>query len=132
MTDLNAKPIQQEIAEFLPPRPERFHDLNGAKDFIRELRQKRASYRAIADLLSRHQFPISKTSVGDFCHAILGEPRRPAKPRPRKRPTINPMPAPPAVAPPTISPTGNFTPRVRGPRIAQVRMLHPQPTPKTP
>ena len=127
--------IHQEIAEYSPPRPERFKDLTGAKEFIRELRQKHASYRAIAELLTRHQFPIGKTCVSDFCHTILGEPLRPAKPRPRKRPLINPTPAlppvAPAVTPPTISPAGNFTPRVRGPRIARIRMLNPQ-TPSTP
>ena len=68
--------IHQEIAEYSLPRPKPFKDLSRAKDFIRELRQKHACYHAIADLLTRHQFPIGKTCVSDFCHTIQSSVRR--------------------------------------------------------
>jgi len=53
--------IRKAVAEFTPLRPQKFQDLIPAKDVIVELRQKRASYRSIADLLTQHCLPISKT-----------------------------------------------------------------------
>jgi hypothetical protein len=44
--------VRQAVADFTPRRPQRFQDLYAAKDVIAELRQKRASYRAIAELLT--------------------------------------------------------------------------------
>ena len=70
-------PWAQAVAEFTPRRPQRFQELAPAKDVIAELRQKRASYRAIAELLTQHCLPISKTAVAAFCHEVLGEIVRP-------------------------------------------------------
>jgi hypothetical protein len=125
---------RKAVTEFAPPRPERFRELSTAKDFITELRQKRASYRSIADLLTRHGLPIGKTAVAAFCHVVLGETFRSNKHRPRKRPPALNLsdneslsPATPSSIP---SATGNSSEnqqtRVRGPRIAQIRMLKPQ------
>jgi hypothetical protein len=122
------------VTEFAPPRSERFRELSAAKDFITELRQKRASYRSIADLLTRHGLPIGKTAVAAFCHVVLGETSRSNKHRVRKRPLISdsangqlPLPAtPPSVPPATGNGGENPQTRVRGPRIAQIRMLKPQ------
>jgi hypothetical protein len=134
MSSFDPAIVRKAVSEFAPLRPERFRELSAAKEFIIELRQKRASYRSIADLLTRHSLPISKTAVAEFCHEILGEPARCQKHRTRKRPPVadssvgeTPAPAPSPSKPPT---TGNATenqqPRVRGPRIAQIRMLKPQ------
>jgi len=79
------------------PRPAgAIPELSAAKDFITELRQKRASYRSIADLLTRHGLPIGKTAVAAFCHVVLA--RHPFQQhRPRKRhwflirPMANPL-----------------------------------------
>jgi len=133
MSSFDPTTVRQAVSEFAPLRAERFRELSAAKDFISELRQKRASYRAIADLLTRHSLPISKTAVADFCHEVLGETSRHQKHRPQKRPPISPVsnaesssPVAPPLAPLTTgNPGENQQPRVRGPRIAQIRMLKP-------
>lgn len=137
MTSFDPASVRQAVAEFTPRRPEKFQDLMPAKEVIVELRQKRASYRAIAELLTQHCLPTSKTAVAVFCHEVLGEIVRPRRRPGRKRPAI-PTAATPASTPeqPTAAPTpaeqmGNGSgddtqSRSRGPRIAQVRMLKPQ------
>jgi hypothetical protein len=130
MSTFDPATIRQAVADFTPRRPQKFQDLLPAKDVIAELRQKRASYRAIADLLTKHCLPTSKTAVAVFCHEVLSEVVRPYR-RPGRRRTATPTvsagdaavpaelesPADPKAAPPT---------RTRGPRIAQVRMLTPE------
>jgi len=136
MSPLDPTTVRKAVSEFAPARPERFRELAIAKDFILELRQKRASLRSIADLLTRHGLPISKTAVAEFCHEILGEPARCQKHRSRKRPPVSDTPIPnpdslsPIITPSVLPSTGNLgenqQSRVRGPRIAQIRMLKPQ------
>lgn len=123
MSTFDPNTIRQAVAEFTPRRPQKFQDLLPAKDVIAELRQKRASYRAIADLLTKHCLPTSKTAVAVFCHEVLNEVVRPYRRPNRKRTTSPAIPADPASAtePNTALPT-----RTRGPRIAQVRMLTPE------
>ena len=111
-----------------------------AKDVIAELRQRRASYRAIAELLTQHCLPTSKTAVAVFCHEVLGEFVRPRRRPGRKRPVVPAVSSPEAgqQKPPDTLPTAELPanassddsqqPRPRGPRIAQVRMLKPQTT----
>jgi len=136
MSPLDPTTVRKAVSEFAPARPERFRELAIAKDFILELRQKRASLRSIADLLTRHGLPISKTAVAEFCHEVLGEPARCQKHRSRKRPPVSNPPTPtpeplsPVITPSVLPSTGNLgenqQSRVRGPRIAQIRMLKPQ------
>ncbi len=133
MSSFDPATVRQAVAEFTPLRPQKFQDLIPAKEVIVELRQKRASYRAIAALLTQHCLPTSKTAIAAFCHQILGEIVRPHRRSGRKRP---PSPAEPNVrvaAPPQSEPidtNGGETPKpsTRGPRIAQVRMLKPEST----
>ncbi|MGI8966184.1 MAG: hypothetical protein ACR2H1_08885 [Limisphaerales bacterium] len=141
MTSFDPAAVRQAVAEFTPLRPQKFQDLIPAKDVIVELRQKRASYRAIAALLTQHCLPTSKTAIAAFCHHILGEIVRPHRRPGRRRPT---PPAEPnsrgtltAQADDARSPleaaaesngSGAAQPRSRGPRIAQVRMLKPEST----
>jgi hypothetical protein len=138
MPAFNPNKIRKAVEEFTPRRPEKFQELIAAKDVIIELRRKRASYRSIADLLSRHCLPTCKTSVGLFCHKILGETVRPYRRPIHQQPPAAEVPvreeaspaiSPPAGASPPADTNDNETPqpRVRGPRIAQVRMLKPQP-----
>ena len=133
--------VRKAVEEFTPRRPQKFQNLLPAKDVITELRQKRASYRSIADLLTQHCLPASKTAVAVFCHQVLGETVRPRKRPVRKRP---PVPVSPngevtalesvsvseigTPAEPSTIPDNNHAPktRTRGPRIAQVRLLKPQ------
>jgi hypothetical protein len=143
MSSFDPAAVRKAVEEFTPRRPQKFQDLLPAKDVIVELRQKRASYRSVADLLTQHCLPTSKTAIAQFCHQVLGENVRPRKRPGRKRPTVamsgngegmTPEPASATdVAAATESPTnpdgGDATSgRARGPRIAQVRMLKPQTT----
>ena len=126
--------VRKAVTEFAPPRPERFRELSAAKDFIAELRKKRASFRSIADLLTLHSLPISKSAVAEFCHEVLGEISRPNKRRPRKRPPASNLSEGEPLStitttsflPTTGNPGENQQPRVRGPRIAQIRMRKPK------
>ena len=140
MASFDPATVRQAVAEFTPRRPEKFQDLIPAKDVITELRQKRASYRAIAELLTQHCLPTSKTAVAQFCHEVLGEIVKPRRRPGRKRPfvlaasSVEVSAQPLADAPPSTEPTAHGNgddlqpPRSRGPRIAQVRMLKPQTT----
>ncbi|HOC54754.1 MAG TPA: hypothetical protein PKI20_03935 [Verrucomicrobiota bacterium] len=140
MTSFDPASVRQAVAEFTPRRPEKFQDLIPAKEVIAELRQKRASYRAIAELLTQHCLPTSKTAVAVFCHEVLGEIVRPRRRPGRKRPAVPALSSPEAVLQPppdslpAAEPPANGSsedsqqPRPRGPRIAQVRMLKPQTT----
>ena len=137
MSSFNPDKIRKAVEEFTPRRPEKFQELFAAKDVVIELRKKRASYRSIADLLTRHCLPTCKTSVALFCHKVLGEKVRPYKRPAYEKSAASEIPvrdeAPPATSQPTeiIPPAdangGETSPaRARGPRIAQVRMLKPQ------
>jgi hypothetical protein len=133
MSSFDPTTIRQAVAEFTPRRPEKFQDLFPAKEVIMELRQKRASYRAIAEFLTQHCLPTSKTAIATFCHQILGEIVRPHRRPGRKRPASPVEPngrgTSPAQSEPMDSHDGG-TPKTssRGPRIAQVRMLKPEST----
>jgi len=143
MSTFDPATVRKAIAEFTPRRPQKFHDLLPAKDVITELRQKRASYRAIAELLTQHCLPTSKTAIAAFCHEVLGENVRPRRRPGRKRPSASASPETGVPAPTAPQPTTDHSPtervadsnssgtplaRTRGPRIAQVRMLTPQST----
>src|SRR5436190_21558007 len=86
MSAFDPTAVRKAVEDFTPRRPQKFHDLFPAKDVIAELRQKRASYRAIAELLTKHCLPTSKTAIAVFCHAVLGEIVRPRRRPGRKRP----------------------------------------------
>lgn len=143
MSSFDAATVRQAVAEFTPRRPQKFQDLLPAKDVITELRQKRASYRSIADLLTQHCLPTSKTAIAVFCHQVLGEGVRPRRRPGRKRPPVSTPANGEATLPESAlaseggapiesatNPDNGEAPqaRTRGPRIAQVRMLKPQST----
>jgi hypothetical protein len=143
MSSFDPAAVRKAVEEFTPRRPQKFQDLLPAKDVITELRQKRASYRSIADLLTQHCLPTSKTAVAGFCHQVLGEGVRPRKRPGRKRPPASTPANGEATTPESAAARdsgvtvkslpnldGGETPqaRTRGPRIAQVRMLKPQTT----
>src|SRR5207237_656361 len=89
MSSYDPTTVRNAVEEFTPIRPQKFHGLFPAKDFISELRQKRASYRAIADLLTKHCLPTSKTAIAVFCHEVLGEIVRPRRRPGRKRTSVS-------------------------------------------
>jgi hypothetical protein len=59
MSDFDPATVRRAVMEFTPRRPQRFQDLAPAREFFVELQQKRASYRAIAELLTQH-LPANK------------------------------------------------------------------------
>ena len=138
MSAFDPATVRKAVDEFTPRRPEKFQDLMPAKDVIAELRQKRASYRSIADLLTQHCLPTSKTAIAMFCHQVLGENVRPRKRPGRRKPLVPSASADETTshqatdahqpAEPSVNPNGDEThpTRTRGPRIAQVRILKPQ------
>lgn len=139
MSAFDPNTIRQAVAEFSPRRPKKFHDLYPAKEVIAELRQKGASYEAVADLLTQHCLPTSKTAIAQFCHRVLGESVRPHRRSMRKRTPVPLMPVNPVrIEPPKPVAESNGTATdnaaspepapaaPRGPRIAQVRMIKPQ------
>ena len=143
MSSFDPAAVRKAVEEFTPRRPQKFQDLLPAKDVITELRQKRASYRSIADLLTQHCLPTSKTAIAVFCHQVLGEGVRPRKRPSRKRSSISTLANGEATTPESLptsnggtpvesatNPDNGETPQARtcGPRIAQVRMLKPQNT----
>ncbi|MCW5554425.1 MAG: hypothetical protein KIS67_19975 [Verrucomicrobiae bacterium] len=140
MSSFDPATVRKAVDEFTPRRPEKFQDLMPAKEVIAELRQKRASYRSIADLLTQHCLPTSKTAIAMFCHQVLGEGVRPRKRPGRRKPSVpavstdetNPQPTAdtpqPVESPQTHNGDEAQPTRTRGPRIAQVRMLKPQST----
>jgi hypothetical protein len=143
MPSFDPAAVRRAVAEFTPDRPQKFQELLPAKEVIAELRQKRASYRAIAELLTKHCLSTSKTAIAVFCHEVLGEIVRPRRRPGRKRPVApipcngdevsNSAPLPANDGSPESAPTekndNETSPtRTRGPRIAQVRMLTPQNT----
>jgi hypothetical protein len=146
MTTFDPAEVRKAVAEFIPRRPQKFHDIIPAKEVIVELRQKGGSYRSIADLLTQHCLPTSKTAVAMFCHQVLGENIRPRKRSARKRPPALSSPNGESAVPDAV-PTGESGPpaapvhnsengesaptRSRGPRIAQIRKFNPTPNEKT-
>src|SRR5207249_7184461 len=88
MSTFDPTTVRKSVEEFTPRRPPKFQDLLPAKDVIVELRQKRASYRSIADLLTQHCLPTSKTAIAMFCHQVLGENVRPRKRPGRRKPVV--------------------------------------------
>jgi hypothetical protein len=133
MSSFDPTAARQAVAEFTPRRPQKFQDLFPAKEVIIELRQKRASYRAIAEFLTQHCLPTSKTAIAAFCHQIIGEIVRPHRRPGRKRPAFpgesNGRAAMPVQSEQVDSNGGEISKTSsRGPRIAQVRMLKPEST----
>src|SRR5579862_5681009 len=89
MSSFDPAAVRKAVEEFTPRRPQKFQELLPAKDVITELRQKRASYRSIADLLTQHCLPTSKTAIAVFCHQVLGEGVRPRKRLGRRQPRVS-------------------------------------------
>lgn len=141
MSSFDPATVRKAIDEFTPSRPQKFQDLLPAREVIIELRQKRASYRAIAELLTQHCLPTSKTAIATFCHEVLGEIIRPKRKTNRRRnlplPPTNgngngspTVPSNVANGGPKAAPKADETPTgpKHGPRIAQVRMLNQEGT----
>lgn len=131
--------VRKAVSEFTPRHQQKFENLLPAREVIVELRQRRASFRAIAELLTQHCLPAGKTAIADFCHEVLGETIRSHRRAPRKRqPAVEPQGETKFILPALATTTPGEPPnpdtaaeRPRGPRIAQIRKLTPQNNEKT-
>ena len=85
MSAFDPNNVRKAVSEFAPRHQQKFENLLPAKDVIVELRQRGASFRAIAELLTKHCLPAGKTAIADFCHEVLGETIRPHRRTSRKR-----------------------------------------------
>jgi hypothetical protein len=72
MSDFDPATVRRAGMEFTPPS-QRFQELAPTREFIVELRQNRASYRAMAELLTQHRLTTGKTAISSFRHEVLGE-----------------------------------------------------------
>jgi hypothetical protein len=134
MATFDPDSIRKAVSEFSPRQQQRFEQLLPAKDVIVELRQKRASYRSIAELLTQHCLPTGKTAIADFCHEVLGEAVRPRRRLVRKRTHVSEtrdklserLLAPAEIPPAETISTKSVVERPSGPRVAQIRKLVPQ------
>src|SRR6266571_5091825 len=88
MSSFDPTTVRKAVEEFTPSRPQKFQDLFPAKDVIAELRQKRASYPAIAA----------------FCHQVLREIVRPRRRPGRKRTCVSSNGEPASITPQPIEP----------------------------
>lgn len=114
--------VRLAVAAFTPRRLQKFQDLSSAKEVIVELRQKRASYRAIADLLMQHCVPTSKTAIAAYCHEVLCEIIRAGG---WTRVPVGSDGGAAGRESDGAGGTAAVPSRTRGPRIAHVRMLTP-------
>lgn len=133
--------LRKAVQEFQPnPHRVAFSGLRPVHDSIAELRKRKISYTAIADLLQQHGVKTSRARVAEYGRIVLdgGRMRRRRK-RAGTVPAANIPPLPQSVsaepAPATTTPaaSGNISPPPkenaayvsRGPRIARVEQLPP-------
>ena len=117
--------VLRKIAEEFQPAPSRipFHTLKPYHEFIVMLRAKRASYRSVAELLEKQGVKTSVARVAEYGRIVLDG----KKTRKRRKwipivPTAT-VPVPTPILPPPTEPTDSFQRPLRGPRIANVRLL---------
>ena len=138
--------LRKAIREYQPdPSRIPFSNLKPFHDSIVELRDKNASYAAIAELLEQHGVKTSRARVAEYGRIVLeGGKKRKRRKRantalaanipatPQNAPAVTAKPAP-FTPTPTAAPTGNvMSPSnenslytSRGPHIAKVELLPP-------
>jgi hypothetical protein len=138
--------LRKAVQEFRPvPHRVPFNGLKLVHDSIVDLRKRTVSYAAIAELLQQHGVKTSRARVAEYGRIVLegGKKRKrwkrakvapvaniPATPQSAPAEAAKPAPAtPPATAittevPPPPKENSAYT--LRGPRIANVRMMSPE------
>jgi hypothetical protein len=140
-TTSNLELLRKAIREYQPdPSRIPFSNLKPFHDSIVELRDKNASYAAIAELLQQHGVKTSRARVAEYGRIVLEDgKKRKRRKRAKNGPAVN-APANPQNAPavtakpaPATSITSDVPPppkenspyRSRGPHIANVKMMTP-------
>jgi hypothetical protein len=134
--------LRKAVQEFRPvPHRVPFNGLKPVHDSIMELRKRTVSYAAIAELLEQHGVKTSRARVAEYGRIVLeGGKKRKRRKRAKTTPAAN-IPATPQSAPaeaakpaPATAITSDVPPppkensayTLRGPRIANVRMMSPE------
>jgi hypothetical protein len=140
-TTPNLELLRKAIREYQPdPSRIPFSNLKPFHDSIVELRDKNASYAAIAELLEQHGVKTSRARVAEYGRIVLeGGKKRKRRKRTRTTPTAT-IPATPQSVPVVAAKPAPATPitsevppppkedspyRSRGPHIANVKMTTP-------
>ena len=125
------KPFHQAAREY-DNTPKLFRRLLPFKDGIAELRQKRASYATIAELLTDEGIAVSRKTVTRFCRKFLAPESRSKREKDSIRPLQQAVGTAVALENQTVSAQleerrakviGPWSPRKRGPRIADAKNL---------
>ena len=137
MTDAFPPGLVEDAKNFRSTRRSKFARLKVYCQLVLDMRANYASFKAIANLLSKHGVRVGKTQIQHFCQEVLGEP---ARRRPRKVTKANNRPSAlekiPAAVPtqlpqqsvPNASPPLQTTPLPaihpkKGPRIAKLELF---------
>lgn len=139
-TEARVRQFAELVRQFMPPPPKRYAALQRHHDGIAELRKKGAPFSLIRSMLRDAGVDVSADTVRRYCREHV-EPRatasasgaskkRPAKAEPPAHKCEASSPAAPSTPAPAARPAATpppppvlDTPRVRGPRIADVRNL---------
>ena len=127
------KPFHEAAREY-DNTPDLFRRLMPFKDGIAELRQKRASYATIAELLTDEGIIVSRKTLTRFCRKFLASESRSKRKKESEPIPRTDQPGRPAIATPNQPVSaqleerrakliGPWTPRKRGPRIADAKNL---------
>lgn len=136
--------LSKAVQEFQPnPRRVPFNGLKSVHDSIVELRKRKISYSAIAELLRQHGVKTSRARVAEYGRMVLeGGKSRKRRKRVAAAPAVNVLALPQntpvmsaklAPATPVLAPNGDMAlqPKEnsafisRGPRIAKIEQLPP-------
>jgi hypothetical protein len=144
-TTPNLELLRKAIREYQPdPSRIPFNNLKPFHDSIVELRDKNASYAAIAELLQQHGVKTSRARVAEYGRIVLEDDKKRKRRKwaknapavnapatPQSAPAVAAKPAP--ATPPATAITSDVPPlpkedspyRSRGPHIANVKMMTP-------
>ena len=139
-TEARVRQFAELVRQFTPPPPKRYAALQRHHDGVAELRTKGAPFSLIRSMLRDAGVDVSADTVRRYCREHV-EPRaasqvngaskkRPIKVEPPSLKSDAPAPVAPSAPAPAARPAATpppppvlDTPRVRGPRIADVRNL---------
>ena len=109
--------LTDAVKNYVPPAPEKYRALDEVKECIIQLREQKASYQTIRTMLHDNAgIEVSHQTIARYCREVL----KPATPKKPRSPRVTPAETPAAQ---TEQPLRQFSPRPRGPRIADSKNL---------